>query len=92
MVRGAAELVWQAVCDPLSYNLQRAQLSILDAGAAEAAALLPYLAGVRVERWSGICGQDYRDYVGRLPCGPLLRVHTDAGPAPGPGVPGGGGR
>jgi hypothetical protein len=46
------------------------------------AALLPHLADVRVDEWSGESGMDYRDYVGRLPCGLMLRVVTAAESVP----------
>lgn len=78
MARIAADLVWQALRNPLRWDLHSNELRIADASAREAAALLPHLDDVQVDEWTGESGQTYRDYVGRLPCGVTLRVSTDA--------------
>lgn len=78
MAPKVAELVWQALRNPLRWNAYGNELRIADASTREAAALLPHLDGVQVDEWTGESGQTYRDYVGRLPCGLKLRVSTDA--------------
>lgn len=70
-----AGLVWR--------NLRRqrdfyGELTVVDADAGEVAALLPHLSGLWVDEWSGDSGIPYRDYVGELPCGLVVRVATDA--------------
>lgn len=58
------------------------RLRYADATRVEVQALLPLLDGLRIEEWVGDSGVPYRDYIGRLSCGLILVVRTDAAHVP----------
>ncbi|QSB14042.1 hypothetical protein JQS43_21265 [Natronosporangium hydrolyticum] len=74
-----AELVWRALHDPHGFSHVGPELEVTGARPGDVKAVLPLLEDVRIEDWVGESGTCYRDYVGALPCGLLLRLITDAG-------------
>lgn len=78
--RAVWQLIWSALCDPHGFRLGK-ELRLPLVEATEATELLRHLVDVRVDEWAGECSA-YRDYVGRLPCGLVLRVSTDAESVP----------
>ncbi|QSB15172.1 hypothetical protein JQS43_02015 [Natronosporangium hydrolyticum] len=74
-----AQLVWRALRDPRGFSDAGAELEVSGVRPNEVAGVLPLLDNVRVEDWVGDSGTCYRDYVGQLPCGLLLRLITHVG-------------